>query len=56
MTDAFDLADRAVIVTGGGGLLGREYGRALVDAGAQVVLADLDEPEVARFAGELHGA
>lgn len=36
------LLGRAVIVTGGAGLLGREYCRALVDAGANAVVADLD--------------
>lgn len=38
---ALPLDGRVVIVTGGGGLLGREYGVALRDAGAHVVLTDL---------------
>src|SRR5262249_13368440 len=33
MTSPFDLSGRAIIVTGGAGLLGREYGRALAAAG-----------------------
>ena len=37
----FALDGRVVVVTGGAGLLGREYGRTLVHAGAHVVLADI---------------
>lgn len=55
MIDTFAVAGRTVIVTGGAGLLGREYGRALVDAGAHVVLADIDADEVARAASGLEG-
>jgi 2-deoxy-D-gluconate 3-dehydrogenase len=39
-----DLGGRVVIVTGGAGLLGREYAGALSNAGAHVVIADVDEP------------
>src|SRR5262249_29214248 len=42
MTNAFDLSDRTIIVTGGAGLLGREYARALAGANASVVLADIN--------------
>jgi len=37
----FDLAGRVAILTGGAGLLGRQYTRALLAAGARVVVADL---------------
>lgn len=37
----FDLGRRVVIVTGGAGLLGREFCRHLVRSGANVVIADL---------------
>lgn len=40
--DKFDMAGRAVIITGGGGLLGREYTAALAEVGANVVVADVD--------------
>lgn len=40
--DQFQLHDRVVIITGGAGLLGREYTRALAEAGAHVVVADVD--------------
>lgn len=55
MNETSDLAGRTVIVTGGAGLLGREYGRALVDAGAHVVLADIAEDGVTRAAEDLQG-
>ena len=38
----FDLTDRVAIVTGGAGLLGVEFCRTLAQAGASVVIADLD--------------
>src|SRR5262245_64428288 len=53
MTNPFDVSGRAVIVTGGAGLLGREYGRALAAAGASVVLADIDEAGVVATADGL---
>ena len=49
----FDISGRTVIVTGGAGLLGREYGRALASAGARVVLADIDGSRVEAIAAEL---
>ena len=39
----FDLHNRVAIVTGGAGLLGSEFCRTLVEAGAEVVLADIDQ-------------
>jgi NAD(P)-dependent dehydrogenase (short-subunit alcohol dehydrogenase family) len=39
-TDLFGVRDRVVILTGGCGLLGTEYARALAQAGARVVIAD----------------
>jgi 2-deoxy-D-gluconate 3-dehydrogenase len=37
------MTNRVAIVTGGAGLLGREYAQTLADAGANVVVADIDE-------------
>jgi NAD(P)-dependent dehydrogenase (short-subunit alcohol dehydrogenase family) len=37
----FDLTGRVAILTGGAGLLGKQYTRALLGAGARVVVADL---------------
>ncbi|MCU1458913.1 MAG: short-chain dehydrogenase/reductase, partial [Actinomycetia bacterium] len=38
----FDLTGKVAVITGGGGNIGVVYGRALGEAGARVVLADLD--------------
>jgi NAD(P)-dependent dehydrogenase (short-subunit alcohol dehydrogenase family) len=40
--DLFDLSERVAIVTGGLGLLGVEFCQTLAEAGASVVIADLD--------------
>lgn len=40
--DKFSLAGKASLVTGGGGLLGREFAQTLAEAGSTVFLADVD--------------
>ena len=50
----FDLHGRVAIVTGGAGLLGSEFCKTLVGAGAQVVIADLDLDAAERLANSLH--
>lgn len=40
--DKFSLAGRTALVTGGAGLLGRQFTQALGEAGAKVVVADLN--------------
>lgn len=52
----FDLTGRAAIVTGGAGLLGVEFCRTLAEAGAQVVVADLDRRAADRTAAALSQA
>jgi len=55
--DKFNMRGRTVLVTGGGGLLGRQFALALAQAGADVMLADLayeaaaDQAEVIRAEG-----
>lgn len=50
---SFGMSGRTVIVTGGAGLLGREYGRALAEAGVNVVLADVDAASMEALQTEL---
>jgi 2-deoxy-D-gluconate 3-dehydrogenase len=52
----FDLSGRVVVVTGGAGLLGSEYTRALSRAGAHVVVADIDRDAAEEIAAGVAGA
>ena len=49
----FDLTGRVAIVTGGPGLLGQEFCRTLAEAGASVVVADINAAEVNALATTL---
>ena len=51
--DLFDLSNRAALVTGGAGLLGKQFTKTLAEAGANVLIADLDGGSAARQAEEL---
>ncbi|WP_418277069.1 SDR family NAD(P)-dependent oxidoreductase [Isoptericola jiangsuensis] len=54
-TGLFDLTGRVAVVTGGARGIGAAYARALHDAGAHVVVADLMEAEGRAVAAELGG-
>jgi len=42
----YDLSGRTALVTGAGGLLGRQHTAALVDVGARVVVSDIGLPQM----------
>ena len=49
ITNSYDLTGKVIIVTGGAGLLGREYTLSLIDEGAKVVVADIDDQATDQF-------
>lgn len=49
----FKLLDKVIVVTGGTGVLGSLYCRQLAEAGAQVVVADLDMSKCRALAAEI---
>lgn len=51
--DKFNLAGQVAVVTGAVGLLGKQFSRTLAQAGAGVVVADLDEVKVREHASNL---
>ena len=53
--EKFNLAGRTAIVTGGAGLLGAEFCRTLAEAGASVIVADLDDKAADRVVSTLLG-
>ncbi len=54
-SELFDLGGKVAVITGGAGSIGTAYGRALGEAGASVVLADVDSTAAATAADELKG-
>lgn len=48
--DKFDVSGRVIIITGGSGLIGREYVRVLTDLDARVVICDIDGEAAAALA------
>ena len=54
-SELFDLSGKVAVITGGAGSIGTAYGRALGEAGASVVLADVDEGAATKAADALEG-
>lgn len=50
----FDLRGQVALVTGGGGLLGVEFSRTMFEAGADIVIADIDEKAAKALAASLN--
>ena len=44
----FDLNGKVAIVTGGCGLLGKEFSKALISAGANVIIGDIDQNQLTK--------
>jgi len=53
LASTFDLTGRVAIVTGGAGLLGRQFCRTFAEAGAAVLVADLNIKSAEKVAAEL---
>ena len=53
LPELFDLTNRTAVVTGGSGLLGQEFCRTLASAGANVVIADVQNNAVNQYAATL---
>ena len=53
--DIFDLTGKTALITGGGGLLGQQHARALLDKGADVFLGDIDEIALRAVSDSLSG-
>ncbi len=56
LAKSFNMMGRTAVITGGAGLLGRQFSKTLAEAGASVVVADLYEDKAAEVAEEIRAA
>ncbi|MEE9370626.1 MAG: SDR family oxidoreductase [Sedimentisphaerales bacterium] len=53
MKELFDLTDKVVVITGGGGILCSTIAKALADAGAKIAIWDIKEDAAVKIANEI---
>ncbi|MHC4565481.1 MAG: SDR family NAD(P)-dependent oxidoreductase, partial [Planctomycetota bacterium] len=53
MSDLFNVRDKSIVITGGGGVLCSAMSKALAGAGARIAVLDLDEVAAAQVAEEI---
>jgi NAD(P)-dependent dehydrogenase (short-subunit alcohol dehydrogenase family) len=53
MKSIFDVSDKVIAITGGGGILCGTMAKALAEAGAKVAVLDLSEPAASKVANEI---
>ena len=51
-----DLTDKVAVVTGGGGVLGSYFAKALAECGAKVAILDLNQEPADKVANEINQA
>ena len=51
-----DLTDKVAVVTGGGGVLGSYFAKALAECGAKVAIMDLNQEPADKVAAEINEA
>ncbi|MFC1794316.1 SDR family NAD(P)-dependent oxidoreductase, partial [Planctomycetota bacterium] len=56
MSELFDLRDKTIVITGGGGVLCGTMATVLAKAGARIAILDLDEIAAAEVADEIQSS
>ena len=54
--DKFSLKDKVIIITGGAGMLGREYARSVAEAGGIPAIADINTKGALKISKDIHTA
>ena len=50
---SFDLSGKTAVITGGAGLLGRQFSQTLAEAGAALLVADMNDAVAEELAAEI---